>query len=272
MKKTRSNWPAALLCSAWIPVACSGGGNVNIGNTQAVGGNLSDYAASWDGYAEAFTFPPSGSSDRVRLNIDANGQGTLQVGDGALLPPATDPTVAYPPGAVPDNSFLLNEGFAYPIYAAQIQENRIQLGINPYDLFSVWCSLQTSFPFRGTIADGGPVGPDAGNAGTSTFYNCVQHWPDTSAASGDGGSLVCSLVNPNGPNEVIDCSKLLLCGEWQVCQCAATGCVQTPVPAGTTAPEFHTELDAALDSTGSSLVGTLVIALGNRVTVRMQRK
>ena len=38
---------------------------------------------------------PDGS-DRVRLTIAANGQGTFEVGNAALLPPPTDPNVGYP--------------------------------------------------------------------------------------------------------------------------------------------------------------------------------
>src|SRR5450432_936374 len=96
MKNVGSRALVALLCGAGFSAACSGGGAVNIGNTAVIGSQLSDYAASWDGYAEAYTFMPDGS-DRVRLTIDANGQGTLEVGNAALLPPPTDPNVGYRP-------------------------------------------------------------------------------------------------------------------------------------------------------------------------------
>src|SRR5205823_5394415 len=116
-----------LLCGAGIPLGCSGG-SVNIGNTNAVGSKLSDYAASWDGYAEAYTFMPD-SSDRVRLTISADGHGTVEVGDTALLPPPTDPNVGYPsPGQPQFDGYSLNSGLSggalYPIYAPRVQESR----------------------------------------------------------------------------------------------------------------------------------------------------
>ncbi|MES1208404.1 MAG: hypothetical protein ABUS79_20900, partial [Pseudomonadota bacterium] len=51
------------------PFGCSSGGDVNIGDTQNVGAKLSDYAAEWDGYAEAYTFAPS-SSDHLHMTLD----------------------------------------------------------------------------------------------------------------------------------------------------------------------------------------------------------
>ena len=39
---------------AWAPGACSTNGPVDIGHD---GAELSDYAASWDGYGEAVSFP-----------------------------------------------------------------------------------------------------------------------------------------------------------------------------------------------------------------------
>src|SRR5262245_9474401 len=74
-----------------LSVACSGGDPT----VTTSGNQVSDYAATWDGYAEAFTFEDG--SDRVRLTIHANGEGTIEVGDSAPLPPPTDPNVGYPP-------------------------------------------------------------------------------------------------------------------------------------------------------------------------------
>ena len=88
-------WPCCAAPELRSPARTAGA--VNIGNTTAVGSQLSDYAATWDGYAEATTF--SDGSDHVRLTIDASGQGSLVVGDSAPLPAPTDPTVGYPPGA-----------------------------------------------------------------------------------------------------------------------------------------------------------------------------
>jgi hypothetical protein len=260
MTNVRTCALVGLVCSTGVPLACSGGGTVNIGDTTVIGSQLSDYAASWDGYAEAYTFQPSGS-DRVRLTIDKNGQGTLQVGDGALLPPPTDPSVGYPPGADPSVAISeLREGFLYPIYAAQVQTNRIQLGINPTDLFAQWCALQTSYPSSG-----------ASDAGTT--YSCAPNWPNFETGAGDAGGGTCNLVNPDGGTDTIDCDKLILCfASWAVCSCTATSCTNIQVASGTPADRYTTELDGAMDKTGSTLTGTLVIDDGARVTVHLQKQ
>ena len=82
MTKIRLLW---LLPLAFAPAACSDGNPVDLGHREA---QLADYAASWNGYAEAYTFP-EGSSDRVRITLDATGVGTIEVGD-APLDPSTD--------------------------------------------------------------------------------------------------------------------------------------------------------------------------------------
>ncbi len=128
------------------PLACSTGENVNIGDTQQLGGKLSDYAAEWDGYAEAYTFQPSGS-DRIHMTLDAQGNGSIRVGTDPLLPPPTDPNVGFPPGREYPKDIVadtgLREGFLYPLHAAQVDAARIRIGLKPFDYYAPWCALQT---------------------------------------------------------------------------------------------------------------------------------
>jgi hypothetical protein len=286
MKKTQLLLPALILCAAGPLVACSGD-KANIGNTSAIGAQLSDYAATWDGYTEAYSFRPDGS-DRVRLIIDASGHGTLQVGDAALLPAATDPNVGYPPGATlkgPSsvNTTGLTEGFLYPIYATQVQADRIQLGVNPGDLYAGWCALQTPIPFyettiTGVVADGGTVVPtnDGGTPITvsgvvdggvvSTFYGCTPNVPTMQ----DGTGSSCALQNPDGTWTPIDCGKLNLCQLSLACMCSASGCTSYSIASGTPVGNYPIELDGALDSTGTQLTGTLNV--GTRVTVHLVKQ
>jgi hypothetical protein len=282
MKTTRLLSQALILCAAGPLVACSGDKPVNIGNTSVIGAQLSDYAATWDGYAEAYTFQPDGS-DRVRLTIDASGNGTLQVGSAALLAPPTDPNVGFPPGVNyngPSSVNLgLNEGFLYPIYAAQVQANRIQLGVNGADLYAAWCALQTPIAYyqttiTGTIGDGGvipgkdgqPISvPGIVDGGVvSTFYACAPNEPSMFGPSG------CALQNPDGSYTPIDCGKLALCQGSLACQCSASGCTSYQVAPGTPVANYPVELDGALDATGTMLTGTL--NLGVRVTVHLTKK
>jgi hypothetical protein len=286
--KMSSTRLAMLLPLAGTPLACSGGGSVNIGETQAVGSKLSDYAASWDGYAEAFTFMPSGS-DRIRVIIDANGQGTLQLGDATPYPPPTDPNVGYPPGV---DSFQTGdafiEGVLYPVHAARVQTERIQLGLKPRDLYAPWCMLQTPVTSSYTTglvyfdagayvhmeggveagSDGGLDGAtDAGD--TTTYYNCVPTFSE--GQTGSGASAQCTVfTDQNGTqSEQINCGKYAVCVS--SCACTATSCTARPLlPADAPPSQYPAELDAALDSTGMILTGTLNIP-PNRVTVHLQK-
>jgi len=267
----------SVLLLAVAPAGCSNGGdgNVNIGNTQVVGAQLSDYVATWDGYAEAYTFSPDGS-DRVRVMIDGDGHGTLEVGNAALLPAPTDPNVGYPPGT--DSNGLtgvigpspgLTEGFLYPIYATQVQANRIQLGANPGDLYAAWCALQTPIPYYETElpADAGKVTsiPGASDAGTvETYYTCLPNEPSMTGANG------CTQTAPDGTVTPVDCGKLVLCQFSAVCQCSASGCVSQQIAAGTPVASYPVELDGALDPTGTMLTGTLT--LGQRITVHLTKQ
>src|SRR4051812_1872769 len=70
-----------------VPACSNDSGSVDVGRN--VGSQLADYAASWDGYAEAYVFDDG--SDHVRIPLDAAGQGTLVVGDQAPPPPLSLP-------------------------------------------------------------------------------------------------------------------------------------------------------------------------------------
>jgi len=240
-------WVLIAPLAATSMAACSSNPAVDIGDP--VGGALTDYAASWDGYAEAYQFEDG--SDRVRLVLDGNGAGSLRVGNAALLAPATDPNVGYPAGATWDKGFLTNvggivAGFEYPVHGTRIEDSRIRIGVAPNDLYAGWCALQT------------PVRDDV-NGGS---YGCVGNW----GFSMPGTSSTCSQTNPSTQETVsIDCGKLMLCEVAQACTCTASACA-----ANVTTNNVPVQLDAALSADGSELTGTLVVA-GQRVTLRMHR-
>lgn len=240
MNNQRSGARLVLGCAAVALAGCSSGGALNIGNTQAVGSELSDYAATWDGYAEAHTF--GDGSDHVHLTIDASGQGFLQFGDSAPPPAPTDPSVGYPPGAAGFGSpgtvtSTPLPGFLYPIHGADVQADRIQLGVDPNDLYSAWCAIEPSLP----------------NATQSTGYGCLPDFQQAGYTPGSG----CWLLPTGGTTEALDCSKLDLCFMGMVCSCTANACTSAAVPEGTPAVNYPIELDAALDATGTTLTGTL---------------
>ena len=258
MKNERTRVLVALLCGAGAPLACSDGGAVNIGNTTTVGSQLSDYAATWDGYAEAFSF--SDGSDHVHLTIDANGQGSLEVGNSAALPAPTDPSVGYPPGA--GNEFQTGSltppfpGFPYPLHATGVEADRIQLGVDLNDAYSGWCAIEPPVLLT-TNPSGG-----YGGYGCAPSFTKIDHQP---------AEATCTLYSPDGTNEKVDCGWLTLCWFGPVCTCTATACSAVLTPDGTPVGQYAVQIDGALNSSGNTLTGTLLLP-GGRVTVVLQKK
>jgi hypothetical protein len=299
MKSDLWRWIAVLSLTAWAQMGCQGGGNnigsggtfgtggfFNTGGTYSSGGTPgtggivgtggipnSDggltNTTTWDGYAEAYAFAPDGS-DRLRLTLTSNGVGSLEVGDSALLAPPHDSRVGYPPAADPSDSSGLWEGFLYPFHSAQISPDRIQFGIDPNEIFEDWCVLQTSYPvgqYQGT--------PDGA---VETAYGCVARGaqfgfsPSGLPDGGPDAGAGCFLTDADGgAGTPVDCGKLNLCVQDQVCSCTATECVASLVPFDTPPLSYPIALDAALDVTGTSMTGTLVLP-GTRVVIHLQRQ
>ena len=231
-------------------------GTIDIG--KSAGSSLVDFAASWDGYAEAYVF--SDGSDRVQLVLDSEGRGTVQVGARALLPPPSDPSMGYPPGPwnFEDNNGLvrLQPGFRYPIYRARVEAQRIRLDADSHDIWREWCATQT------------PIGINS--AGEHT---CV---PDLIDPHGQG----CQYQDSGtGAVVQVDCLRAVLCqteppcpscteATYPVCRCSATSCAIRSVT-----ERYPVQIDGALDDTGRQLVGTMAIDdLQERVTIRLTRK
>jgi hypothetical protein len=244
------------------PLACSDGGQMNIGNTQKLGGQLSDYVATWDGHAQAFAF--SDGSDHVHLTIDSTGAGTLTVGQSPALPPATDPHVGYPVGS--GNFFQAVQpgqldppfpGFAYPLHATQVQSDRIQTGLDPSDVYTGWCALQT--PMAVTDPSTGLSGFSCAPAATKIEHP-VPDSPD------------CILDQADGTSQTVDCGWLSLCWLPSVCTCIQTACTALLTPDGTPVTQYPGEIDGQLDATGTTLTGTLLLPGAGRVTVVLEKQ
>lgn len=228
--------------------ACSGADPVDIGNNDAVktGATLSDYAAEWDGYVEAYKFPSG--SDRLRISLDAHGNGYVRFGDQPLWPPPTDPDVGYA-NTVELRSTWTNkpdEGFPYSVFQASVDDKRIRLGTQNEELFKEWCELQT--PYYQSRQD---------------VYTCMPEWDR--ATMPDPGNC---LIQTSTGTVPVDCGKLTLCQTIDSpCSCTATGCTVPPLAS---LGRASTQLDAALEDGGDTLVGTLL--LEDRVTVRLTRQ
>jgi len=252
MVRKKTSWLVPLVLGL---VACSGGDPVDIGDDKVVktGETLSDYAAVWEGYAEAFEF--NSGSDRIRVVLDEHGEGTFEVGEAEPLPPPSDPDVGYPPGGVGPAAPVvpggLYSGFSYTVRAATVEDRRLRLGVMPREVHKQWCELQT------------PILDEFNSTPEQEYYYCVPNW-----SSSSGGDNVCSQRHPDGgPSVPIDCGKLGLCEHGGACYCTADGC---GVYEGDDR-YVTTTLDAALAAGGNELEGTLVVDT-SRLTIRMTRQ
>jgi hypothetical protein len=219
--------------------ACSSDSQVDIGDGK-LGESLTDYAATWDGYAEAYTF--SDGSDRVRLNLDANGEGTFEVGESPAV--VTDP--ANPPGASRPE---LVPGFAYTVRFSTVEDNRLRFRIDANEVVAPWCSAQTSYE----------QGAGSGN------YLCVP----------SGGSIMggeaCFIIQGSDIEIPVDCDALMLCRLGDMCKCSASGC-STPEIIEESPVQFA--VDGALDASGDELEGTLLLGEleASTPTIRLTRQ
>ena len=214
--------------------ACAQNGKVDLGTT-VTGASLADYVDSWDGYTEAHEFVPG--SDRIRVRIGGDGEGTLVLGESQTYPPATDPNVGYPPGEDAMSAILAGKmfrpGMEYPLHGVKVESKRIRFTVSMNDFYKTWCELQTPVPTSNP--DVFFCGPDgySGNAQGMCFF---------------------------GPaNTPVDCGKATLCTGNLVCTCTATSC--------TANEDFSIQFDAALREQGTLLEGTF-----NNATVRLERQ
>jgi hypothetical protein len=212
--------------------ACSDGGTVDIGHS---GEALSDYAASWVGYTEAYMIDPS--SDRIALTLDATGNGTLVLGDDPEPTPlSADPNVGPTSGDDPLEVKLI-AGFRYPVYDARVEASRLRISVNVRERYRQWCAAQTSV------------------ANENGSFQCAFN----GAGTCDGST--CTVADPQtGQTFTYEYKKFLLCTLYPACTCDAQGCT---VGAPTLA------LDAALEGGGDKLTGTLAIG---GATVHMTRQ
>lgn len=224
---------------------------------------LESYAASWDGYVEAFEF--QSTSDRVRIELDENGNGTIRFGNLEPIEPADDPDELYPPpppipgwgGATGIGGYMnmggspfgaTYEAYIYSISGARVEDERIRLEVDVGELYDSWCDLQASYL-------------DPNSEPGYPRYSCAP----SSGWTSDG--TTCWLSDPvTGMTTTTewDCGKLWMCSGSQICECDEEGCISRE--------SKSISMDAALDDDGESLEGTLVLPEAGRLTVRLRRQ
>jgi len=238
--KTIANIIALLTCVSLFS-ACASSKPVDLGDdkTGATAQGLAAYEGAWDGYVEAYKFPSG--SDRLRITLDAEGQGTIEVGDAPAIAPFTDPNVAYPATDPPslDAEISPHEGYGYPVTGAAVHSGRISFTFWTTDLQKPWCEAQTSYAF------------DAG--GSETEYSCLE---------GGGWSPTQDGICVDIGGTPLDCGFASEC--FNLCVCDASGCTSRR-----TFYQSELQVDGKLDDDGQTLVGTLL--LPDSRTIRLQR-
>jgi hypothetical protein len=203
---------ASFIALSAFAFACSSADDktVDIGdpNVGIVGETLSDFSGSWDGYAEAFDFEEG--SGRVRVTIDAEGNGSVRFGDSAIntvsaedpLAPYMTRTGFYQDGQAEALS-ACETGFEYPLHSVSLDARRLRFELLVGDVFTPWCSTLTSV--ASTDAPSG-YAPSAATTDAAwcqcTQEECTGFSPYGSshfdgALESDGQEFVGTLVLPN---------------------------------------------------------------------------
>jgi hypothetical protein len=217
---------------------------VSLGSTVAVDRSaLSAYAAVWEGYAEAHTFPSG--SDRVVLVLDEEGNGSF--GDAAPRPMPTDADDPFPDLAIAEYDALIeelyHEGLSYEITQALVEQERLRARTGPRKVYgAAACALQA---------------PVAVIDPFDRPYSCVPY-PSTSSRDGQCFSANFAQDGTISAEIEVDCRKLAFC--YSFCGCTASECFPLN-------PGEPILIDGALDEDGTKLVGTL-----DSFTVRLTRQ
>jgi hypothetical protein len=234
--------------SLWITlaVASCGGNALNVGTTDGGPESGASTGPAWSGTLDGVELQDGSNRLAMTLSLAADGRatGTLLLGDGALLQPATDPDKGYPPGVqfpLPGGPLGFFEGFRYPMEDGVSTGSTLTFRVAEFDLWAQWCNLETKTyllaPFES--ADGG------------TLYSCEPN------ASFNQNSTACSFVDPGTGKEIpVDCGKFELCTGNSPCACSATGCREAM-----TSNQLYIEF--ALVISGSKADGTVSGALGD---------
>lgn len=231
------------LCGLLVSFALYGCSSqaANVGDGAAVDKSaLESYVAHWDGYVEAYQFPSG--TDRVRIVLNEDGTGYLQVGDGDLLAPVTT-TDGFPDEMVEGESWLWDKR-EYPLVGTRVSADRLHFVVHPTAPYGAWCALQTPNLISGTAENG--------------EYACLH---GNGISSSSGSNTCYDTIDNSAP---VDCSWAYLCF---TCTCTKSACTNQ------TDPYFDIEVDAALSDDGTKLEGTIVVdkADAGARTIRLKR-
>jgi hypothetical protein len=214
----------------------------------------------YKGYIESFMFPDGSDTVAMTLMFGAGTTvtGTVFFGNAPVLAPPSDPNVGYPPGDNNPNvgSTSLLEGFNFTVLQGTYTAPRLQLQVDPQELWQKWCQIQTTiYPRYNSAGGGGDSGPEpvpeGGPPGCGALegYGCL---PSIGFSQGENGCTWGSCQQPG--STPVDCGKLQLCMFGGPCSCTATSCTVQVGPMGGLTFDMQLvggALDGSTDGIGS---------------------
>jgi hypothetical protein len=216
--------------------------------TATIQGDLTDLVGSWvqvntDGSACTPSHSSSSFNDVacIHFDIKKDSSGSF-VGDvygdvanqdprsgapsvAGPFPPATDPTIGYPPTIPPSEYYYARQfvpGVPYTMFDGAFANGSLTFWISGLDLWSNWCALQTSFlwnvagkqQYRCVAQTADPSTTDLGKLALCTS---ADDGPTCTTAQGFPES--CSCLDDAGNADI----ALTLCSK-TVCECSASQC------------------------------------------------
>lgn len=240
--KTRrymGSWPYVMALVASSTLGCSGQavdlgplpGSMDSGPIVTVPPSL---AGTWTASASGAEFlsPPK----PLRLELEANGNGTLLVGQQEL-PPPTDPAVGSPPEAEADAaqstvlSVHLYEGVNYTLTGVQTDGTHLHFVLDAAEAFDPLCAIEPSLL-------------------TDVGYRCIENWGG--GVRHTGSTKRCFQTDPDtGVDRDVDCLVVTLCqlDAEHGCACTDSGCTTNHASAA------HALFDLTLSADGNTLSG-----------------
>jgi hypothetical protein len=173
-------------------MADCGSRSLDVGSTSADGAA----GGVWNGTLENAQL--SNGSNRLTMTLsvgpDGVANGTLLLGDGALLAPPSDPNVGFPPGTqFPTFPSPLGffEGFPYTMLDGHLSGSKLTFGLADAELWAQWCSLQKPLS-ASHVPDGGVIYSCTStnlDSSRSHFYLCSSYACDCSATACRGAQI-----------------------------------------------------------------------------------
>lgn len=202
---TRTCMKVGLLAGVVLISSACSGGEVDIGDeansTAGNGSKLSKFAGSWDGQIDLWQ--ADSGSNRVRIELDAEGQGSVRFGDLPIQSASDHPYAndqSFPNSDLPSNDPI--ETAIYPVHEPVVDAGTLEFFVELGDLFDAFCAAQVN------------VTPKCDNP---DLVGVRQDTPD---------ECILKLRDPddNYSEVEVPCPRAYICYRFRSCVCSEDAC------------------------------------------------